>query len=114
MAIGENYSGAFHLPVDYGVDLLQCVKLGNNPLIIAAEYGHLNIVKLLLDCEENSMALSTSKITAIIYAIENRRFDVMALLLDHDLGQAQAMRTTPHLVANLRCELTPLDGIVDH
>ncbi|XMA08394.1 hypothetical protein WAI453_001185 [Rhynchosporium graminicola] len=52
MAIGENYSGAFHLPVDYGVDLLQCVELGNNPLIIAAKYGHLNIVKFFLTAKK--------------------------------------------------------------
>ncbi|KAL2074635.1 hypothetical protein VTL71DRAFT_8413 [Oculimacula yallundae] len=106
MAIYRNNTEIFQLLVEYGADVTKCTKRGISPLMTAAKYGHLDIVRSLLDMRADAIDSSDSHRTSIIYAIQNRRFDVMALLLEHDLDQAQKLGRAPHLRASRELYLT--------
>ena len=57
---------------------------GDNPIHIAAENGHLEIVKMLVKLHANLDAQNGTGETALHFSVENDHDDVVLLLLDND------------------------------
>jgi hypothetical protein len=69
--------------VSTGLDINQMDKYGKNPLIKAAQYGHVDIVQYFFDKGVNLNDQSAKKWTALMYAAKYGHIDVVKYLVDH-------------------------------
>ncbi len=72
--------------LDNGVDVNIINKNNKNctPLHIASIYGHIEILRLLIERGANINALDKSKISSLSYACYHKRLDVVKLLLKNN------------------------------
>lgn len=78
--LGNKYS--LQSLIDNGVDVnYQCTKYKDTSLIIAADYGHIEVVKLLLNNNANITLQDTGGFTALIWAAVRNHENIVQYIL---------------------------------
>lgn len=100
--------GGFTEVADFLIKAGADIELGaSTPLMEAAQEGHLDLVKYLLENNANVHATTQTGDTALTYACENGHTDVADLLLQYG---ADLVSTTAKFVSNGKSERNLLPG----
>lgn len=88
LAARNGFESVVRLLLEHGA-IADRPVMGKNqtPLSVAAEEGHLGIVKLLAQAQCDIQSRDTNGWTPLIYAAENGHVDVVQFLIDHRVDQ---------------------------
>lgn len=81
IAIAENNIPAFHGALDEYGDVNFADGNGNTPLIVAAAYGHREVVRILIEMKANLEAVDRDGYTALFYAAQENHTVILEQLI---------------------------------